>query len=158
MEPALSPSFFCCVSHLLSLVADRVPPCVREHDGQWLPYFLSQGSRSQEQTNEFLSSSGGGTQCQSPSGTKCPIGPAESDVYPLDQSSITWSVICNNMVAPSKNVMVGVRERGKRAGQWGWADHTIDVHHEVVSALREVPVRVVGYQGRKTELLAVEII
>ena len=81
----------------------------------------------------------------------------QSDVYPLDQSTIAWSVICNNMVAPSKNVMVGVRERGKRAGQRGWADHTIDVHHEVVSALREVPVRVVGYQGRKTELLAVEI-
>ena len=61
------------------------------------------------------------------------------------------------MAAPSKNIMVGVRERGKRAGQWGWVDDVIDVHHEVINALREVPVRVVGFQGRKTQLAAVEI-
>ena len=120
-------------------------------------YFLSPGSRNQEQTNELLSSSGGGTEFPSPFGTKSPIGPAESDVYPLDQSTVAWSVICNNIVAPSKNIMVGVRERGKRAGQWGWVVDIIDVHHEVINALREVPVRVVGFQGRKTQLLAVEI-
>ena len=52
------------------------------------------------------------------------------------------------MAAPSENSMVVVRERGKRAGRWGWVDDTIEFHHEVINALREVPVRVVGFQGR----------
>ena len=48
---------------------------------------------------------------------------------PLDQSTVAWGGVCNNMAAPVRTSWLESGAGGKRAGQVGWVDDTIDVHH-----------------------------